>query len=307
MAQWEIQWQFNKLSYAPRETASVSFWIRNLGETVIYVDKVSLNFKFGTYDLKQGIAGQIGRNQRTFLGTMNLALPDYPVSNAIFKIIYEVFEYTGNGPVNGWVNLGIYETDPKYFINILPTPFYKVYVSRGLSIDDRAIGDRIVQTLREWGIVDVTVGINPTVPNNEVPTMIKTEIGDADGLIAIATPRFIDALSGMARTLEWLYSESGIAYGLNKPLLLIREKDVAVNGLPGYLSSLNQIGVLEFSRGEMDKLPQKLTSVMPAFREAISTKKQFPLLQAVAGIAAVVGTGLIISGILGAIFDSSKK
>jgi hypothetical protein len=295
------------MSYSPGETATVSFWVTNMGETIVYVDNLSMEFKFGTYDLKQSIGGQIGRNQTTFLGTMNMILPNYPVSNAIFKIFYEVFEYRGNGPNNGWVNLGTYETEPKYFINILPTPFYKVYVSRGLSVDDRAIGDRIVQTLREWGLVDITVGINPVIPDSEVPTRIRTEIANADGLIAIATPRYIDALSGMTRTLEWLYSESGIAYGLNKPLLLIREKDVVVSGLPGYLSNISQLGVFEFSRSEMRDFPMKLTTVMPAFREAISTKKQFPILQAVAGIAAVVGTGLIISGILGAIFGSSKK
>ena len=295
------------MSYNPNDVASVSFWAQNLGDRRIYVNKVSLNFNFGTYDLTQEIAGKIGINQTTSLGTINIKLPNYPVLNATFKVLYDVYEYTGDGPNNGWVHLGTYKTDSKYFINILSTPSYNVYVSRGLSVDDRAIGDRIVQTLGEWGIVDITVGINPVVPNNEVPSTIRSKIKYTDGLIAIATRKYVDALSGVAKTLEWVQSETGIAYGLNKPLLLLREDDVSVGGLPGYLSSFNQVGVMEFTRANMDELPQKLTSVMPSFREAMSTKKQLPLLQAVAGITSVVGIGLIISGIIGVIFGSSKK
>jgi len=123
---------------------------------------------------------------------------------------------------------------------VYPTPFYRVFVSRGLSVEDRAIGDPIVEIIREWGFETVTVGIEVKVPDNQVPQAVREEIRKADAVIAIATPRYLDALTGLWRTLEWHHGEVGIAFGIDKPLLILKDKRTSLGGLPSYLTSLKQ-------------------------------------------------------------------
>jgi len=51
-----------------------------------------------------------------------------------------------------------------------------------------------------------------------VTQKVNEEIRRANALIAIATPRYRDALKGLWGTLEWLHAEVGIAFGIDKPL-----------------------------------------------------------------------------------------
>jgi hypothetical protein len=91
-------------------------------------------------------------------------------------------------------------------------------------MEDRAIGDPVVEMIREWGFNTVTVGIEIKVPEEQVPMKIREEIKSSDAVIAIATLRFIDALTGLWRTLEWFHNEVGIAFGVEKPLLILKDK-----------------------------------------------------------------------------------
>jgi len=136
---------------------------------------------------------------------------------------------------NQWVDLGYYSSENQYFISVYPTPLYRVFVSRGLSAEDRAIGDPIAEMIREWGFETVTVGVEVEVPEEQIPTKVKEEIKRCDALIAIATPRHLDTLTGLWRTLEWLHGEVGMAFGIDKPLLILKDKRVSLGGLPGYL------------------------------------------------------------------------
>jgi len=65
--------------------------------------------------------------------------------------------------------------------------------------------------------------------------------------MAIATSRDMDLISGVWRTLEWLHGETGIAFGLDKPLLFWKSDDVAVEGLPGYLADTEKSPILSFN------------------------------------------------------------
>lgn len=49
-----------------------------------------------------------------------------------------------------WVQLPTHPT-PEYIINIFSTPVYRIFLSRGLLVEDRAVGDVIARILREWG------------------------------------------------------------------------------------------------------------------------------------------------------------
>lgn len=142
-------------------------------------------------------------------------------------MIYRLHEFVNNS----WIDLGSYSSEKQYFISIYPTPFYRIFVPRGLAIEDRAIGDPIAEIIREWGFQTVTIGIEVVVPEEQVTTRAREEIKQSEGVVAIATPRFMDALTGTWRTLEWLHNEVGIAYGVDKPLLILKDRRVTLGGI----------------------------------------------------------------------------
>jgi len=306
MANWIIRWNFNKASYSPGEAALVSFWMENTGENPLYLSNLELIFDFGTYNL-ESISGMVLPRENKFLGNVNLSFPKNVVGRKIYTLRYHMYEYISNS----WIDLGSYISEKQYFISVYPRPFYKVFVSRSLSREDRMIGDPIVEMIREWGFETVTVGIEVKVPEEQVPVKVKEEIKDSDAVIAIATPRYRDALTGLWRTLEWLHAEVGIAFGIDKPLLILKDKRISLGGLPSYLTGLKQIAVIEFDPYNLDEVKLRLSSLMPAFREWIETKRRREFFEALGKIVlvglATYGAITIISGIAGALSGSSKK
>lgn len=207
--------------------------------------------------------------------------------------------------------MGFHSSEKQYFISVYPSPFYRVFVSRGLLTEDRVVGDPIVEMIREWGFETVTVGIEVKVPEERVPMRVRDEIKKSDALVAIATPRHMDALTGLWRTLEWLHDEVGIVFGLDKPLLILKDRRVALSGLLSYLTKLGQIPVMEFDPHNLDELRRRISGIMPGFREWIETKRRQEFFDSlgriVIGGLAVVGLITIVGGIAAMLFGSSKK
>ena len=120
----------------------------------------------------------------------------------------------------------------------------------------------------------------------------------------------MDALTGLWRTLEWLYSETGIAYGLNKPMLILKDNRVSLGALPSYLVKLKHVPVIEFDPYNIDAVRTKLATVMPAFREWIETKRRQEFFEAVArlivGGLAIIGL-MVLPGIIGSISRDTKN
>jgi hypothetical protein len=304
---WVLKWNFDKPNYAPGETAVVSFRAENLGQTPIYVTDISLEFDFGTYMLRDVVSGFIMPRQDKYLGSVRIVLPKNVVGRRFFTIRYRVYEYF-NG---SWVDLGYYSSDKRYFISIYPRPLYKVFVSRSIREEDKWITDAIVEMIKEWGFETITVGVEVKVPEEKVADAVREEIKKADALIAIVTPRFLDALTGLWRTLEWLHGEVGISYGYDKPLLILKDKRVALGGLPKYLAEYKYVPLVEFDPFNLEELKLKLHAIMPGFREWIANKKREEFFEALATLAvgafAVIGFIAVVSGIVGALFGSSKK
>lgn len=305
MGSWVIRWRFNKESYNPGETASASFWLENTGDTHLYLSELKLEFDFGTHNL-ENISGMIRPRENKLLGNVHLSLPESIVGRRIFRIKYHMYEYADNN----WIDLGYYYSDKWYFIGVYPKPFYRVFVSRGLREEDRSIGDPIAEMIREWGFETVTVGIEVEVPDEQVPARVREEIRKADALIAIATPRHRDDLTGLWKTLEWLHNEVGIAFGIDKPLLILKDKRVSLGGLPLYLANLEAVPIIEFDPYNLDELRIVLSTLMPEFREWIETKrrqKSFDALgRVIVGGLAIVGLIAIVSGIVGVLRGTSK-
>jgi hypothetical protein len=305
MGNWIIRWNFNKQLYSPGESAFTSFWLENTGNTCLYLSKLKLDFDFGTYNL-ESISGIIPLRANKFLGNVNLLIPKNVVSTKIFTIKYTMHEYINNN----WVDLGHYQPDKKYFISVYQIPFYKVFISRGLSVEDRAIGNPIAEMIKEWGFKTVTVGIEVKVHEEQVLQKVKEEIRKADALIAISTPRYVDALTGLWKTLEWLHDEVGIAFGINKPLLILKDKRVSLGGLPAYLANKKQASVVEFDPYNINEITIGFSTIMPSFREWIETKRKQDFIDVLGKIAvgglAVVGGVAILCGIIGTIGGASK-
>jgi len=306
MGSWIIRWNFNKESYTPGESALASFWLENTGDTHLHLSELKLDFDFGTYNL-EGISGTIPPKANKFLGEIRLLLPKNVVGRKIFTIKYRMYEYINNN----WIDLGYYQSDKQYFISVYPKPFYRVFISRGLSVEDRVIGNPIAEMIREWGFETVTVGIEVKVPDEQVSQAVKEEIRRADALIAIATPRYMDALTGLWRTLEWLHGEVGTAFGIDKPLLILKDRKAFLGGLPSYLANLKQTPTIEFDPYNLDELRTGLSTLMPGFREWIETKRTQEFFDAlgkiIVGSLAVIGGIRILSGIIGALGGASKK
>ncbi len=298
MGNWIIRWKFDKESFTPGESATVDFWLENTGDTYLYLSELRLVFDFGSYELKN-ISGIISPNQNTPLGNVYISIPKNVVGMTIFTINYHIYEFKNNN----WIDLGDIPSKNQYFINVYPKPFYKVFISRGLRVEDRAIGDPITEMIKEWGFDTVTVGIEIKVPDNQVPQAIKEEIKKADALIAIATPRYLDALTGLWRTLEFLHNETGIAFGLNKPLLILKERNISLGGLPSYLKT---IPIIEFDPYNLNELKTTLSRIMPEFRNWIELHKREEFYDALEKIL-LFGAIVILSGIIGFLIGSSKK
>lgn len=302
MGTWIIRWNFDKLTYKPGDKPQVSFWLENTGNVYLYLSNLQLNFDFDTYKL-ENISGMISPNENRFLGYVDLVLPNHVIGRKIFTINYSMLELINNE----WINLGNYQSDEQYFISIYPTPLYKVFVSRGLSIEDRAVGDPIVEMIREWGFQTATVGIEVQVPEEQVPDEVRRQIKKADGVVAIATPRFMDALTGLWRTFEWCHDEVGVAFGVDKPLLILMDRGTVLGGLPSYLTTDQQTLNLEFDQYNLDEVRHNIATIMPAFRDWVDTGRKQNFLESLQKVLAGVGVAAIVGGFIGAIAASSKK
>jgi hypothetical protein len=77
----------------------------------------------------------------------------------------------------------------------------------------------------------------------------------------------------------WIHDEHGIAYGAKKPILILKDKDVCLEGLPAYLVSLGQSIQLEFDPLKMPFLELELSALMPSFRISIENSNAYAFLE----------------------------
>jgi hypothetical protein len=238
---------------------------------------------------------------------MNLALPADVVGQKVFTLKYRIHEY-----INGnWVDLGFHSAPSGFWIGIYPGPLYTAFLSRGLRIEDRVIGDPVAEMIREWGFNTVTIGIEVDASEHEVDIKVREYIQTSDALIAIATPRFLDALSGLWRTLEWCHSELGIAFGIDKPLLILSDNRVSLGGLPSYLTTSGRVPKIEFDSNNLELLRIQLSAGMPGFREWVAAKRaqefRDTLKRIAVGSLAFIGGVAVLNGITGNTAGTSKK
>jgi hypothetical protein len=301
---WEIKIQFDRPFYPPGSDGVVNFWLENRGPTIIWATECGIQFEFQTQINQRWpcqCSAEVQPGQAQFVGSSSFVLPSTIAGTQLYRVLYRIWEW--NQYIQQWQDLGPMETAFNYGINLFPQPFYRAFISRGIRPEDKLLGDQITEMVREWGFEPVTVGIEVQTDPNLLKEAIKNEIQQSHCLIAIATPRSLDALTGLWRTLEWLPSEVGIAFGRDKPILVIRENSVALGGLPGEFRDFT----LEFNPFDMQDLKARMGTVMPGFRDWIATKHNQEFLNSLGrvamGIMAITGIGMVAS----AIGKSSRK
>lgn len=302
MSQWRVSWNFDRGMYAPGSGGTCSVWLENTSNTFLYAQKVWLGFDWqGDEAFYRECRVQVPPNRNFFLTSLGFDVPKTRAGMIMYSVGVDLQEY--NDVYKTWNKLPTWWTERNFFIKSIPTPYFKAFISRGIRPEDRVTSDPIVEMIKDWGFETVTVGLEKMADRDLIDEGVKHEIDTSDCLIAIATGRYIDAISGVWKTLEWLHGETGIAFGLNKPLLLLKSDDVAVGGLPGYLADKGKVPTVSFNILNLDNLRHRIDGIMPSFREWISTKKSQDFWNAVAK----AGLLLLIGGIFGYALGSSKR
>jgi len=300
MANWILRWNFSKTTYQPGDTGSVQFWLENTGDTYLHATEVGLQFEF---QQKQDLYyysscnTQVAPRANLYLSLFTFEIPKLIAGIVRYRVCYHLWEY--DSLRRSWTDLGKSWSESNHYIKALPLPYYRAFVSRGVPPEDRVVGDQIVDMVREWGFETYTVGIEETADPSLLKEVVRDQIIKSDCLIAIATPRYLDALRGLWRTLEWLHGEVGIAYGKERPVLVLEDEAVTLGGLPGEMKDL----ALSYNSLNLEELRQRLGGIMSPFREWIASRKRDEFLKTLAKI----GVPLLIGGIIGYLIGSSKK
>jgi hypothetical protein len=293
--EWEITGACDKIFYAPDERCVLSIGISNRSKsTATKISHLVFASDFGNVPL----AGPdiVTLSNRYGSARYEILIPRNVWGERLFALEYRMHYYGQNS----WRLGGYFASNRNtYFINILPqrqinTSRYKIFVSRSIRDKDRPIGDFIAQRLRQWNLETRTVGIEVYATKSDTARTIKKEIRNADGVVAIATPRNYDQITDTWRTLDWLYSETGIAYGIDKPLLVLRESSVQLNALPQYLNSFENIPNFDFSRNNLNKLIYDIDYHIPYYRESVKKERvdRFYSNLLTGGIVFLAGYGL---------------
>ncbi|MCK4364920.1 MAG: hypothetical protein KAW45_02605 [Thermoplasmatales archaeon] len=305
MSTWEIRWNFSLGTYQPGNTGLISFYLENFGNTPLFLSEVGIQFdwmgeKYYQKKVSDNLGNIIPPNSTRFISNVSFDIPQAITGQRFYTIIYHIYEKIPN--TNIWNDLGNRESNEKYFINVFPSPFYNAFITRSIRPEDRIIGDEIVKIIKEWGFNANTVDFPERISDEQLRNAIRDEIKKSDCLIAIASPRYVDALSGVWRTFPYLHSELGIAFGQDYPLLILSDNRVALDGLPANLRE----NVFEFEAANYENIRNNICPIMPAFRNWISNKKQQEFLNTLGKIA--VGAGLVaLGGIAASLLASSKK
>ena len=305
MSTWRIRWNFSQGTYQPGNRGLISYYLENLSDMPLFLSEVGIQFdwmgdKYYQGKISENIGNIIPPNSTRFITNVSFDIPDMITGQRFYSILYHIYEMNQN--TNTWNDLGEKQSTEKFFINVFPSPFYNAFITRSLRPEDRITGDEIVKIIEEWGFNTKTVDFPECVSDEKLRNAIKNEIKSSDCLIAIASPRYVDALSGVWRTFPYLHAELGIAFGQDYPLLILSDNRVALDGLPANLIEF----VVEFEAVNYENIRNNISPIMPAFRDWVSNKKQQEFLNTLRKI--VIGTGLVIAGgIAGSLLASSKK
>ena len=284
--------------YPPNVKVDFILRIDNLSNKNILISNLKIEFSFMTYTF-QNISyklnqGEVRQEHLSFILSSSLSN-----GRVYFTLSYDLF-YFDNPNWKYYQNYQI--QNPKFFIEIrrlreINTSNYRVFLSKSNKDEDKLICNLIANRVEGWNIQIDTV---ENIEDYMASEIIRDTILKSDALIAIATPRNKDELTQTWKTLNWLHNEVGIAYGRNKPLLIIQENTVELDALPDYLTTLNGIPRILFNRNNQEQLLIGIDNYIPYFRHIIKNKLNDDFVKRV-----FHNVGSIVAGIT--IYEISKK
>ena len=297
-------------SFTSLENTALSIFVFVTIRAYLKASNWLLDFDFGTIPTTDSEV-VIPPND-TELIKYSFPIPSNISGKKLFTLRHRMHYFDGEQ----WCRLGNFSTKDTPFIYVLPqrqinSNRYRIFVSRSARNEDRPLGDFIAQRIQQWNIETRTIGIEVLATRNDTARRLREEITNADGIIAIATPRNYDQITRTWRTLEWLHGESGIAYGINKPLLIIREVTVQLEGLPKYLTSFDNKPIIHFTSNNLKNLIYQIDSYMPYYRESVNKERvdRFfaNLLKVGTGVLAGIGLGVVLKNAFDGFGWTEKK
>ena len=265
--QYYLNAKCDRIFYTSNENITFHVWVKNNSNYDIRITNFMLEFHDGYQLSLPDLDFILYPNSDNILSSSSIIQINSQYGNKKFRLNYNIYLFN-----NDWYLHKTVKSNEEFFINIvskreLSSGRFIVFLSRGRLGQDRIIGDIIKARLKEWNIDTKTVGIDIESSDEQTLQIIKKEISESHGLIAIATPRNYNIITQTWQTLEWLHAELGIAFAINKPLLIIKENDTELRGLPSYLVNYTNIPSFSYNRNDIQNLIINIDNCMPFFRE----------------------------------------
>jgi len=208
-------------SFGPGEKGLAYVELRNDDPGAAFVANVWLHFDWQgdlSYPIKLGKLIMPGSKKT--VGPIYFEIPNNIVGARKYKVGIETFDQQYSA---AWASHELLWTGDFDF-QVEPYPTYTAFVSCSNRDEDRDIVDFIKSRIRIWGFDTITVG-QEVKASGDLAQTIQDQATKADCLIAIATPRILDAITNAWETLPWVHGETGITYGKEKPMMPIVEKN----------------------------------------------------------------------------------
>lgn len=308
---YEVFLKSDRIFYLPNDTVIFDVFAKNNSNVIIRITNFILKFKDGFNIPLPNLDFVLYPELNKVSSDSSAIKLNNQYGNKQFSLCYDIYLLD-----NEWVLDEQYESKQYYFFNVitkreLSSGQFVIFLSRGRLPEDREIGEIIKARLREWNIDSKTVGIDIDTLDEQTVKVIRKEIIESDGLIAIATPRNYDIITKTWQTLEWLHAELGIAFAIDKPLLIINENNTPLKGLPSYLVNYNNIPSFTFDRGNIQNLIINIDIHMPYFREWLKKYRDKQFFDSFAEFGkislAIIGGLVVAKNIFDGFMSDSKR
>jgi hypothetical protein len=285
---WVLYPKPDSFVHEPKEQLKIALTVQNLSDTALYFSRVELtpSWTKGRKGIKPIEKKEyLPTRSSTFLTEFNLTLPQ---KAGLYSMKFGLETWIYNYYTSDWKDLGVLWTSDWGYIQVMPKPIHKVFISRSNRREDSPVVDQIVNIIRLWGFEPETEGINKFSEDpSMIPEDIKRTIEESDAVIAICTPRDYSLQEKVYKTLLMIHVESTLAFSSKKPLLFIIDERIK----PEWLLEFPKFPKVFYHPTKLEVLEHRLAIIMPGFRKWIADKKQQQFWDG------LVKAGLILGGI----------
>jgi hypothetical protein len=288
---WNMRVTLDRQVAAPGETLYAQFTLANALAEPMFIESITWNTNFYPVDqaVRQEVKKIIPPHGQEYLAAGTIRIPDVPSDQYRIDVVARTLIYHGGD----WVDLQIVPlTEGKTFL-VAHTPRFRAFVSRSLRAEDLPVADAMLPVIQSWGFDTHTVGINEFESDPaKLSERVLAEVVKADCLFAVATPRDISQLDHLVRAFAWLNSEASFAFAVKKPLLLLVDQSVKLEGL----LATPHLAPIRYDPANLPVFLGLLNVMMPFVRQAVAHHVQTQAIVQRAQAERVVAYGAFIAG-----------